>query len=82
MDAHERRNDLPPANEREAEFLVHGTFCVAEGDRGFWDTRWLTSESILEYIDKTVLAAKVEAFKIDLMHALQAVTDPPPSQEV
>ena len=30
-----RGNDLTPANEREAEFLVHGTFCVAEGDRGF-----------------------------------------------
>ena len=77
MDAHERRNDLPAANERETEFLIHGTFCVADGDRGFWDTRWLTAESILENIDKTVLAAKVETYRAEMMHALQAVTDPP-----
>jgi hypothetical protein len=59
MDAHERRNDLPPANERDTEFLVHGTFAVAEDDRGFFDTRWLTADSILENIDKAVFQAKV-----------------------
>ena len=82
MDAHERRNDLPPANERDTEFLVHGTFAVAEDDRGFFDTRWLTTDSILENIDKAVFQAKVESYKADMMRALNAVTDPPSSQEV
>ena len=77
MDAHERRNDLPPANERDTELLVHGTFCVAEGDRGFYDTRWLAADHILENVDKAVLQAKVETFKADMMRALAAAPDPP-----
>ena len=82
MDAYERRNDLPPANERDTEFLVHGTFAVAEDDRGFFDTRWLTADSILENIDKAVFQAKVTSLTADMMRALSAVTDPPPLQEV
>ena len=38
---------------------MHGTFAVAEDDRGFFDTRWLTADSILENIDKAVFQAKV-----------------------
>ena len=82
MDPHERRNDLPPASERECEFLVHGTFCVAEGDRGFFDTRWLSVDSILENVDKALLAAKVECFKADMQRALAALMDPPASEGV
>ena len=71
---------MPPANERECEFLVHGTFCVAEGDRGFFDTRWVTVDSILENVDKAVLAAKVEGFKADMQRTLAALMDPPAQQ--
>ena len=81
MDPHERRNDLPPVDERDTELLVHGTFCVAEGDRGFFDTRWLAADHILENVDKAVLQAKVETFKADMLRALAEVTDPPADRE-
>ena len=55
---------------------------VAEDDRGFFDTRWLTADSILENIDKAMFQAKVESYMADMMCALSAVTDPPPSQEL
>ena len=77
MDEHDRRNALPPLDERTLEYCVHGTFVLSEEDRGFVDTRWLDVDTILESIDKPILQAKVEAWRADEQRALTARLDPP-----
>ena len=72
MEEHEKRNPLPPLDERSIEILIYGRFVEHENDKGFYSTAWLLMDDVLAEIGKDIVAASLASYRDGLGRALDA----------
>ena len=75
MEDHEKRNPLPPLEERSIEVLIYGRFVEHEYDKGFYSTAWLLMDDVLAEIGKDTVAARLASYRDGLGRALDAALE-------